>query len=78
MKFASKSSLPANPQCVNYRNFSVTQILREIKVGKSKVSKSSTLADFEALNFSFYNFCTIWWLMFTKINKIQSLWEYKN
>ena len=37
-------------------NFSVTQILREIKVGKFRVSKSAILTDFRALNFDFHGF----------------------
>ena len=35
---------------------SVTQILREIKVGESKVSKSAKSTHLEALNFDFYEF----------------------
>ena len=57
------------------QNFSVTQILREIKVGKFKVSKSVILAHFEALNFGlfyFLNFFTLQRLQFTKLTKIQS------
>ena len=38
------------------QNFSVTQILREIKEGESKVSKSAILPHWEALNFDFLNF----------------------
>ena len=38
------------------QNFSVTQILREIKVGKSRVSKSAILTHLEALNFDLYEF----------------------
>ena len=37
-------------------NFPVTQILREIKVGKFRVSKTTTLKDFRALNFDFHGF----------------------
>ena len=71
MKFASKSSLPANPQCVNYRNFSVTQILREIKVGKFRISKSAILTNWEALNFDFCNFLHFLKADSYKINKFQ-------
>ena len=39
-----------------YQNFSVTQILREIKVGKSGVSKSAILTRCQALNFDIYEF----------------------
>ena len=42
-------------QCWKLQNYHVTQILREIKVGKSRVSKSAILilAYFEALNSNF-------------------------
>ena len=46
------------------KTFSVTQILREIKVGESRVSH------FKALNFDFYQFCTFWSEKFTKITKL--------
>ena len=34
-------------------NFSITQILREIKIGKSRVLKSAILTHWKALNFDF-------------------------
>ena len=39
-----------------FRNFTVTTILREIKVGWSKVKKSTILTCLDALNFDFYDF----------------------
>ena len=41
------------------QNFSVTQILREIKVGKSGASKIVILTDLEALNFDTCAFFTL-------------------
>ena len=38
------------------QNFPVTQILREIKIGKSKVSKSAILTNWEALKSEFWFF----------------------
>ena len=38
------------------QNFSVTQILREIKVGEFRDSKSTILTHLVALNFDFYEF----------------------
>ena len=43
-------------QCGNFRNFSVTRILREIKVCVSRVLKSAILTRLEALNFDFHEF----------------------
>ena len=37
-------------------NFSVIQILREIIVGESRVSKSTILTNLEVLNFELYEF----------------------
>ena len=37
-------------------NFSVIQILREIIVGESRVSKSTILTNLEGLNFELYEF----------------------
>ena len=39
-----------------FHDFSITQILREIKVGESRVAKSANLTDLEALNFGFNDF----------------------
>ena len=55
------------------QNFSAIQILREIKVGESRVSKLAILVYLEAQNFDIYEF-----LLFLKagiypINKILSL-----
>ena len=45
------------PQCGNYRKLHfVIQILREIKVGKCRVSKSAILAHLKTLNFDFVQF----------------------
>ena len=51
------------------QKFSVTQILREIKVGKSIVSKSAILTHLEVLNFDISEFCTFCRLKFTKSTK---------
>ena len=39
-----------------FQSFSVTQLLREIKVGTSTITKSAILKVVEALNFDFYRF----------------------
>ena len=39
-----------------FQDFSITQILREIKYGDSKNAKSAILAHLEALNFDFYEY----------------------
>ena len=40
-------------QCEKYRNFSVIQILREIKIGESKVLNSAILPHLDAWFFHF-------------------------
>ena len=52
--------------------FFVTQILREIKVDESKVSKSAILAHLEALNFYFHEYFHFLKAEIDQINKIQS------
>ena len=39
-----------------FLNFPITQILRQIKVGDSRIAKSAILTHLEALNFDFYEF----------------------
>ena len=39
-----------------FHDFSIIQILCEIKIGKSRVSKSGIFTHLEALNFDFYEF----------------------
>ena len=49
--------------------------IREIKVGKSKVSKCATLTPLEALGFQFvwiYEFLNIWRLNCTKLSKYKA------
>ena len=52
-------------------NFSITQILREIKVGNFRVSKSVILTHLEALHFDFCEFAHFLKNVFDQINKIQ-------
>ena len=47
-------------------NFSITQILREIKIGEFRVSKSAIFTNSDTLNFAFYEF-----LHFTKAKIFQ-------
>ena len=54
------------------QKFSVNQILREIKVGEFKVSKSVILAHLESLNFDFNEFLHFLKAEFYQINQIQS------
>ena len=56
-----------------FENFPVAQILREIKVGKSRVSKCAILTHLEALNFDFYEFLHILKAEIDQKVKIQSL-----
>ena len=53
------------------QNFSATQILREIKVGESRVSKLAILAYLEAQNFDFYEFLYFLTTKIYQINKTQ-------
>ena len=59
-------------------NFSVYQILREIKIGKSRDSKAAILTNPEALNIKFYEFLHILKAEIYLINKIQSPKNGKN
>ena len=54
------------------QNFSITQILREIKVAKCRYPNSATFDYLEALNFDFYAFLYFLKAEIYKINKIQS------
>ena len=49
------------------------QILREIKVGESRVSKSAILTHLESLNFDSYEILHFLKAEIDQINKIQSL-----
>ena len=53
--------------------FSVIQILREIKIGKSTASKSAILTHFETLNIDFYEVLYFLQGEIHQINPIQSL-----
>ena len=61
------------PQCGKFEIFSLTQILRELKVGQSKVSKSAILTHLEALNFDFYAFLHILKAEIHQINILEPL-----
>ena len=52
-----------------FQNFSITHILREIKVGDFWGPKTDILTQLEALNFDFINFCIFWRLKLTKSTK---------
>ena len=54
------------------QGFSITQSIREIKIGKCRDSKSGTLTHLKALNFDFYKFLHFLKAENDKINKIQS------
>ena len=56
------------------QNFSVIQILREIKIGEFGVSKSTILLHSKALNCDIYAFLHFWEIEIYQINKIQSLY----
>ena len=47
----SRKNVPRRHAIVEITEFFVTQILREIKVGEYRVSKSAILTHLEALNF---------------------------
>ena len=54
------------------KNFSFTLILREIKVGKFRISESDILAHSEALNFDCYEIWHFFKTEIYQIDKIQS------
>ena len=54
------------------QNFSVTHILRKIKVGESEGSKSAISLHLEALNFDFLWIFVLMKAAFYQMNKIQS------
>ena len=58
--------------------FSVIQILREIKIGQSRISKSANWTHMRALNFDFYEFLHSLKDEITQFGKIQSLSNGKN
>ena len=55
-----------------FQTFSITQILREINFWDSRSTKSTILPHLEAVNFDFYEFCTLDRLKLTKLTKIRS------
>ena len=56
-----------------FHDFSITQILCEIKIGESRVSKSAIFTHLEALNFDFFmNFCTFWKPQFTWLTRFRA------
>ena len=69
----NQSVLPTlfDSKCGNYI-FSVTQILREIKVGMSRVTKFAILTFFEDQNFDFYEFLHFLKAEIYQISKLQS------
>ena len=56
-----------------FRDFSITQILREINFGDSRKAKSAIFTHFEPLDFDFCEFLHFWTADIYQINKIQSL-----
>ena len=54
------------------QNFSINQILREIKNGESKVSNPAILANSEALNFEFHDILQFLKNNIYQMNRIQS------
>ena len=56
-----------------WQNFPVTQILREIKGGECRNTKSASWTHADALNFDFYKkMYTFWRLKFTKSTKFRA------
>ena len=55
-----------------FHDFSITQILREIKFGDSRSAKSGIFTHLEALNFDFRNFLHFLKAVIYQIDKIQS------
>jgi len=54
-------------------DFSITHILREIKLGDSRSAKSAILAHLVALNFDFCDlFALFWRLKLTKLTKFRA------
>ena len=62
-----------NSSKLKLQNFSVTPILREIKVSISRVSKYATLTHFEGQNYEFYEFLHFLKAKIYPFNKIQRL-----
>ena len=59
------------PQCGNYSFFfSVTQILREIKVGESRASKFAISTRLQALNFNVHDFLHVLKAQMNQMNQI--------
>ena len=55
-----------------YHDFSITQILREIKFGDARSAKYAIFMHLEALNFDFYEFLHFLKAEIYQFNKIQS------
>ena len=54
-----------------FHDFSITQILREIKFEDSRSAKSTIFTHLEALNFDFMHFCTLRSMKLTKNSKFR-------
>ena len=72
----TKIYVTLNLRCRNtvwkFHDFSITQILREIKFGDSRSAKSVTFTHLEALNSDFHEFLHFLKAEIYQINKIQS------
>ena len=55
-----------------FHNFSVTQILREIKISECRVTKAAILTYVEVLNFDFYVFLHFLRLISSKLTKCRA------
>ena len=55
-----------------FKDFYITEILREINFVDSRSAKSAILTHLEALNFDFYKFVHFWKVEIHQIKKIQS------
>ena len=73
--FSSKFRVPQTVLkilCVEITEFFVIQNLREIKICKSRVTKSAILTHWQALNFNFHEFVYFLKAEIYQINKIES------
>ena len=61
-----------DPHCRNYIIFSMTQILREIKVGNSRVLQICHLQIEKLWNLKLWIFCLFWRLKFTKLTHFRA------
>ena len=60
-----------------FLDFSITEILREIKFGDSRSAKSAILTHSDALNYDFYEFLHFLKAEIYQTNKMQSPKNYK-